>query len=120
MIKTVSLKKNYEFMRAYKKGRFYAGKFIILYALDNNSNINRLGITTGKKVGGSVLRNRIKRLVRENYRMLESFVKSGYDMVFVARSTTTPPNFTDIKKEMKYLLKKLEVFDREKWEALKG
>jgi ribonuclease P protein component len=119
MIKTDSLKKNYEFMRAYKKGKFHAGRFIILYALANKSGRNRIGITSGKKVGGSVQRNRVKRLIRENYRFYETFVKDGFDLVFVARGSERLPEFMEIKKEMKFLLKKLNVFDRETWEFSK-
>lgn len=119
MVKTDSLKKNYEFLKAYKKGKFYAAKHLILYAVPNSAGKNRLGITAGKKVGGSVQRNRIKRLIRENYRYYEKFIKDGFDLVFVARSTYRLPEFLDIRKEMKYLLKKLDVFDREAWEISK-
>jgi len=56
-----------------------------LYVMKNDLGINRLGITVGKKFGKSVKRNRMKRLIRENYRLYEEFVKKGYDLVFVAR-----------------------------------
>lgn len=117
---TISLKMNYEFMRVYKKGSFYVGKFITLYVLPNKSGMNRLGITTSKKVGKSVRRNRIRRLIRENYRFYEDFIRQGYDCVFVARASEEVPGFVEIKKEMKFLLKKLNIFDREKWDCLKG
>lgn len=120
MKKTVPLKKNYEFMRLYKKGRFYVGKYIILYVLKNSYSINRLGITVNKKVGKSVKRNRFKRLIKESYRKYEDFVKNDFDLVFVARSYEIMPGFIDISKEMKFLLKKLDVFDREKWDCLKS
>ncbi|MCR4436530.1 MAG: ribonuclease P protein component [Clostridiales bacterium] len=120
MVKTVPMKKNYEFMRVYKRGKFFVGKFITLYVLKNDSAVNRLGITVSKKIGKSVKRNRIKRLVRENYRMFEAYTASGYDYVFVSRISETVPDFFDIRKEMKFLLKKLNVFDQEKWNCLKG
>lgn len=119
MIKTIPVKKNSDFIRAYKKGKFYAGRHIVLYALKNGANINRIGITVSKKFGKSVKRNRIKRLIRENYRLYEMFVKDGYDIIFVARSSETMPDFSDIRKEMKFLLKKLDIFDQEKWDCLK-
>ncbi|HHW49141.1 MAG TPA: ribonuclease P protein component [Clostridiaceae bacterium] len=119
MKKTVPVKKNYEFQRIFRKGRFFAGKFIILYVLKNNYGKNRLGITASRKVGKSVRRNRLKRLIRENYRAYEDFIKDGYDLVFIARDSGTMPDYYDIKKEMKFLLKKLEVFDQEKWDCLK-
>lgn len=120
MNKMVTLKKNYEFGRVYKKGRFFVGKYLILYALPNRIHINRIGITTSKKVGKSVRRNRLRRLIRENYRAFEAFVLSGYDLVFVARATDEQPQLNDIKKEMKYLFKRLKVFDQEKWDASKS
>jgi ribonuclease P protein component len=109
MTKIVSIKKNNEFFRIYKKGRFYVGKFIILYCLANNSNINRMGITASKKVGKSVKRNRIRRLIKENFRLYEESIKEGYDCVFVARNNDILPSFVVIKKEMKFLLKKLNI-----------
>lgn len=120
MKKTVPLKKNYEFVKAFKKGKFFAGKYLILYALNNNSNINRLGITASKKVGKSVKRNRLRRLIKENYRLLEGFIKSGFDLVFVARSNEETPGILDVRREMKFLLRKLNVFDQEKWDCSKS
>ena len=114
MIKTIPIKKNYEFVRIYKKGKFYVGKFIILYVVANNFNLNRLGITASKKVGNSVKRNRFRRLIKENYRMVEERIKSGVDCVFVARNCDEIPGYLEIKKEMKFLLKKLNIFDQEK------
>jgi len=119
MKKTFTLTKNYEFTRVYKKGRFYVGKYITLYVIPNNINVNRLGITVSKKVGKSVTRNRIRRLIKENYRLFEDYIKSGYSIVFVAREFTNMPGYFEIKKEMKYLLKKMNIFDQEKWDCSK-
>lgn len=119
MVKTVPICKNYEFLRIYKKGQFFVGKFIILYVLKNNLHRTRLGITVSKKAGKSVKRNRIRRLIRENYRHYEGAIKDGHDLVFVARSYEVLPGFTEIRKEMKFLLRKLNVFDQEKWDCLK-
>jgi ribonuclease P protein component len=121
MVKTISLKKNYEFARTYRKGRFYVGKYIILYVSPNSMPMNRLGITVSKKVGKSVVRNREKRLIKECYRFYEEYTADGFDFVFVARAFEVyQPTFVEIKKEMKFLLKKLEVFDAEKWNCLKS
>lgn len=110
MIFTFPIKKNKDFLKLYKKGKYYVAKYLVLYALNNRSNINRLGITASKKFGGSVKRNRMRRLIRESYRYYESQLKEGFDLVFVARSCEELPNFSEVKKEMKYLLKKLEIF----------
>lgn len=120
MKKTVTLKNNYEFVRIYKKGNFFPGKFIVIYVLKNRFGTNRLGITANKKVGKSVKRNRAKRLIRESYRFYEDFIASGIDIVFVARGVDTEYGLSEILKEMKFLLKKLKVFDQEKWDGLKN
>lgn len=114
MKKTVSLKKNYEFTRLFKKGSFYVGKFMVVYVLNNKKNTERLGISLGSKFGNSVKRNRTKRLIRENYRLLEDYLKDGKDIVISARQTEKLPEFSEIKREMKYLFRKLDLFDQEK------
>lgn len=114
MKKTVPLKKNYEFQRVYSRGKYYVGRFMVLYVLKNSYNINRLGITASKKVGKSVKRNRLRRLIKENYRAKENLLIKGYDMVFVGRNTNVLPSFVEIKKEMTFLFKKLDMID---WES---
>lgn len=106
----VPLKKNYEFGQVYKRGRFFVSKFLVLYILRNNTGRNRIGITISKKVGKSVRRNRVKRLIRENFRMVEMDLKKGYDMVFVSRKTRELPSFKQITRDMNYLLKNLDMF----------
>lgn len=120
MVKTIPIKKNKEFLRVYKKGRFFVGRLMVLYIMPNHLEINRIGIAASKKIGKSVTRNRIRRLIRENYRLYESFIREGFDCVFNAREFDNMPDFQDIGKEMKFLLKKLGIFDREKWDCLKG
>lgn len=114
MDKTVSINKNKEFHKLYKSGNFFVGKFIVLYVKKNKFDFKRLGITASRKVGKSVKRNRIRRLIKENYRLLEFNILDGYDLVFVARNTEELPGFTEIKKEMKFLLRKLNVLNKEK------
>lgn len=118
MKNTETLKMNYEFRRVYKKGRYFGGKFLVLYALDNYKKSKRLGITVSKKVGKSVRRNRLRRLIRENYREVEDQVKEGYDLVFVARSNEKLPDYKEIGKEMVFLLKKLDIWVKEQINCL--
>ena len=110
MIFTFPIKKNKDFLKLYKKGKFFVAKYLVLYVLNNNSNVNRLGVTASKTFGNSVKRNRIRRLIKESYRYYEGQLKQGFDLVFVARSCDELPDFSEVKKEMKYLLRKLEMF----------
>lgn len=120
MKKTVSLKRNNDFVRIYKRGTFFPGKYIVIYTMKNSAGMNRLGITVGKKIGKSVRRNRVKRLIRESYRYYEPYIPDGLDIVFVARHTDKPCGFDEIRKEMKFLLKKVQAFDKEKWNTSKN
>ena len=78
-----SLKKNEQFRFVYKNGRSYANKYFIMYVKENGLDKNRIGISVSKKVGNSVVRHRITRLVRESYRLHESVFNSGLDMVII-------------------------------------
>lgn len=107
---TFPIKKNRDFLKLYKRGKFHVAKYLVLYALNNKTKMNRLGITASKKFGNSVKRNRIRRLVKECYRSYEGQLKEGFDLVFVARANDDMPSFSEVKKEMKYLLRKVEMF----------
>ena len=72
-------------MQVYKKGKRSYHKNFTLYCLPNGLSCNRLGIKAGKKLAGAVRRNRVRRLVKESYRLLESEIKTGYDLVFAAK-----------------------------------
>ena len=80
-----SLKKNTQFQFVYKNGKSYANKYLIMYVKENGTDRNRIGISVSKKVGNSVVRHRVTRLVRESYRLHENIFNSGLDMVIVAR-----------------------------------
>jgi ribonuclease P protein component len=79
------IKKTYEYRRVYEKGRRYYGDYIILFALNNSMDYSRIGISVGKKIGGSVKRNRIKRLIREIVRHMWAGVVKEKDIVIVAK-----------------------------------
>jgi len=116
MLNTVPLRKNSDFMRVYKKGRYYAGKYMVLYTLANKTGKIRLGISVSKKLGKSVSRNRIRRLIRENYRLRETSISQGIDLIFNARKTENFPTYDVIDREMTYLIRKLGVLNQEKSE----
>ena len=109
-----SLRKNREFDRVYKRGQFFAGRIIVVHCLQNNLSWNRIGISVNKKAGKSVKRSRIKRLIKENYRLMEKELVSGYDIVIVYRSKSATdgviPTYGSFGKEMRYLFRKLKLF----------
>jgi len=82
---TVSLKKNFEFHRLYNKGKSAASPLLIVYCRRNGKQYNRLGITVSKKVGNAVHRNKLRRRIRETYRINEASFICGWDIVVVAR-----------------------------------
>ena len=81
-----SLKKNRDFQRVYHKGKSYANRIFVMYVAENHSLSNRLGISVSKKIGNSVVRHRITRLVRESYRLHEDNFRRGVDLVVIARA----------------------------------
>ena len=84
-----SLKKNDDFRNVYKKGKSFANRYLVMYVLENHTDKNRLGISVSKKVGNSVVRHRVTRLVRESYRLHENIFNSGLDIVVVARNNAS-------------------------------
>ena len=80
-----SLRKNWDFQLVYKNGTSYANRYLVMYVLKNQLNRNRLGISVSKKVGNSVVRHRLTRLIRESYRLNEEKFVCGYDMVVIVR-----------------------------------
>ena len=92
-----ALKLNHIFRRLYATPG-YANGMLVLYARPNRLGVNRVGITTGKKLGHAVIRNRARRRLREVYRLNEHLFKSGYDIVVVARSRCITADFQKLTK----------------------
>lgn len=105
MIFSESLKKNYDFQRVYKNGKSYANKYLVMYVLENNTEKNRLGISVSKKVGNSVVRHRITRLIRESYRLHENIFNSGLDIVVIARNSASSVSYEEIESALLHLAK---------------
>ena len=82
-----SLKKNIDFQKVYKEGKSKANKYLVMYVLPNDLGINRLGISVSKKVGNSVVRHHLTRLIRESYRLNSNMFNSSLDIVVVVRTT---------------------------------
>jgi len=98
MVFTQSLKQNHLFRRLYQRGKSSAGRTLVVYCRKNGTDGNRLGITVGSKVGIAVVRNRIRRRVREAYRLSESSYRRGYDIVVVARSRAADADYRELQE----------------------
>ena len=92
-----------DFQNVYKNGKSYANKYLVMYVLENNLNKNRLGISVSKKVGNSVIRHRITRLIRESYRLQEDVFNSSLDIVVIARSTAREVGYKEIESALLHL-----------------
>ena len=100
-----SLKKNHQFQFVYKNGKSYVNKYLVMYIKENGLERNRIGISVSKKVGNSVVRHRVTRLIRESYRLHESVFNSGLDIVVVARSAAAQADYEKIESALLHLAK---------------
>lgn len=98
-----SLKKNHQFRFVYKNGKSYANKYLVMYVKENGLENNRIGISVSKKVGNSVVRHRVTRLVRESYRLHESIFNSGLDIVIVARPSAAAADYEEVESALLHL-----------------
>lgn len=100
------LSKNYQFQDIYRKGRSRAAAKTVLYFKKNRETCNRLGIVVSKKVGKSVIRHRLKRIYREAMRNLQQHLKTGFDLVIIARKGADQLSYWEILHELRSLLLK--------------
>lgn len=98
-----SLKKNIDFQSVYRKGKSLANKYLVVYVKENNMDINRIGISVSKKVGNSVIRHRLTRLIRESYRLNEMKFLKGYDIVVIGRVSSKEKNQREIESALLHL-----------------
>lgn len=109
MKQTISIKAPHIFRRTYAKGKSAATPTLVLYARPNGLGKNRLGLTVGTKVGKAVVRNRVRRRLRESYRLRESGLKTGFDLVVVARAAAAQARFGELDRHLASLFKRLEL-----------
>ena len=109
MIFTESLKNNRDFQNVYKNGESFANKYLVMYVLENGTGCNRLGISVSKKVGNSVVRHRVKRLIKESYRLHEGIFNSGLDIVVIARQGAATVGFFEVESALLHLAKRHEM-----------
>ncbi len=106
------LKLNHIFQRLYRTGEPAGNRYLVLYCRKNRLGVNRVGITTGKKLGKAVTRNRVRRRLREIYRLHEGRFLPGYDLVVVARSQAVEASFSQLTRAYLSLADKLGLLRR--------
>lgn len=98
-----SLKKNKDFQNVYRNGKSYADKYLVMYVLENGLESNRIGISVSKKVGNSVVRHHLTRLLRESYRLHEEMFHSGWDIVVIARVSAKDEGYHMLESSLLHL-----------------
>lgn len=108
--KLITLKENKDFRRLYSRGKSYVAPELVIYIMKTRCPYTRIGITTSRKIGKAVMRNRSRRIIREAYCQIMDDVKPGYDFIFVARGKTPFVKSTQILRTMKKQLSEAGVF----------
>ncbi|MBD5158061.1 MAG: ribonuclease P protein component [Butyrivibrio sp.] len=90
-----SLKRYADFQTVYKNGKSYADKYLVMYVYENRTDINRVGISVSKKVGNSIVRHRLTRIIRESVRLNSEALKVGYDIAIIARAALRDKKYAE-------------------------
>ena len=108
-----SLKKNKDFQQVYRHGTSKANRYLVMYVLENHDRHmeNRLGISVSKKVGNSVVRHRLTRLVRESYRLNEERFNRNLDIVVIARPAAKGRSYHEIESAFMHLAGKHQIIN---------
>ncbi|MGL4760070.1 MAG: ribonuclease P protein component [Sarcina sp.] len=116
-----SLRKNREFRLVYRRGESLSNKLLVLYIFKNRRNrdeknlpYNKVGISVSKKVGKSVVRSRVKRLILESYRLNCGSLKEGHDFIFIARNPIVGKSYDEVERAAMHLFKKAGLYQNEK------
>lgn len=109
-----SLKKNRDFQNVYRHGKSCANRLLVMYVLKNDSERNRFGISVSKKVGNSVVRHHITRLLRESYRLHEDMFHSGWDIAVIARAGAKNASYHEINSALLHLGRLHKIIETEK------
>jgi len=112
--KSLRLTKNFEFIKVYKTGRRLSSLFFTMYIKKNELNFSRLGVSVSKKVGKSVVRNKIKRRIKEIVRLNYDYIKQGYDIVVSAKPSSVQLDFKAMEKELIGLMKRGRIYSVKK------
>ena len=105
----VTVKENGDFRRIYRRGRSAVSGGVVVYCLKNRKGMSRLGVTVSTKLGHAVVRNRCRRRLREVYRLEKPQLKTGYDIILVARSRTATAPWPELQKQFRHLCRKVDL-----------
>jgi len=106
----ISLKNKNQFDQVYNCSQSKGNKYLVVYIRKNELTINRIGLSISKKVGNSVIRHRVARLIRESYRLNNQYFKQGYDIVIVARNVVKDKTYYEVESALKHLFKLHNLF----------
>ena len=112
------LTKSEQYALVYNKGSSWTSNLVVMKALPNGLTFSRYGFSVGRRVGGAVVRNRVKRRLREILRLLQ--LEPGWDIIFIARPSTASADFAGLKKSVHGLLSRAGLLTREYEEAFLG
>ncbi|MFS0673792.1 ribonuclease P protein component [Ornithinibacillus sp. 179-J 7C1 HS] len=113
MKKEYRVKDNNDFQTIFKRGKSFANRQLVIYYMKKKDQEHfRVGLSVGKKVGNAVLRNRIKRYLRQAFHELEKDIDSSLDIIIIARQPTKDMNFFEVKKSLTHLLSKERLLKR--------
>ena len=94
---TESLKKNYQFRFVYNRGKSIANRLLVMYVVRNGTNGNRFCISVSKKVGNSVVRHHVTRLLREIFRLNDNKIETGLNIIVVARTAAAASDYKHLE-----------------------
>lgn len=113
MNKIISLCKNYEFQKLYRRGRSAVRSSLVMYCAKGKPEQVRLGLTAGKKIGNAVCRNRAKRRLRELFRVMQPDIKDGFDICIVARTRVLTIPYDKLIKDFRSAATELELIKKD-------
>ena len=99
------LKKNEDFRSVYRSGKKMANRLFVMYVSENGTERNRLGVSVSKKTGNSVVRHRLKRLIKENYRRNEAVFNCGLDIGVVVKQNAVGATYAETESALLHLAK---------------